>query len=131
MEANTRGDAAEAQRPTVIHMGSALAFILDSVRLFRQPVLTAHPYLPERDGVKTTVEIPDGLFREAKTAAASRGLSLKTFLTEALKEKLSGFRRSRRADWPAPPPKLAKGEMRRIQSTIDRECSRIDPEEWR
>ena len=79
--------------------------------------------------MKTTVEIPDGLFREAKTAAASRGLSLKTFLTEALKEKLSGLRRSRRRYWPVPPPKLAHGEMRRIQSTIDREFSRIDPEE--
>ena len=81
--------------------------------------------------MKTTVEIQDSLFREAKTAAASRGLSLKMFLTEALKEKLSRPRRSRQADWPVPPPKLTKGEMRRIQSTIDDEFSRIDGEEWK
>jgi len=81
--------------------------------------------------VKTTVEIPDSLFREAKTAAARRGLSLKTFLTEALKEKLSGRRRGPEADWPVPPPKLAKGEMRRIQSTIDEEFSLIEEEEWK
>ena len=80
--------------------------------------------------MKTTVEIPDGVFREAKMAAARRGLSLKTFLTEALKEKLSGRRRGREADWPVRPPKLAKGEMRRIQSTIDEEFSRIDKEGW-
>ncbi|MEO8425768.1 MAG: hypothetical protein ABI651_01520 [Verrucomicrobiota bacterium] len=81
--------------------------------------------------MKTTVEIPDGLFREAKTAAASRGQSLKTFLTEALKEKLSGPRRPQEAGWPVAPPKLAKGEMRRIQSAIDEDLSRIDAEDWK
>ena len=80
--------------------------------------------------MKTTVEIPDALFREAKTAAAGRGLSLKTFLTEALKEKLSKPRRSRRAEWPVPPPRVASGEMRRIQSRIDEEFSRIEMEAW-
>ena len=75
--------------------------------------------------MKTTVEIPD-----AKTAAASRGLSLKTFLTEALKEKLASPRR-RPADWPVPPPQLAKGELQRIQSTIDGEFSRVEAEEWK
>lgn len=80
--------------------------------------------------MKTTVEIPDRLFREAKTAAAGRGLSLKTFLTEALKEKLAGPRR-RLTEWPVPPPQLAKGEMRRIQSTIDGEFARIDAEDWK
>ena len=89
------------------------------------------PILRECCGVKTTVEIPDSLFREAKTAAASRGLSLKMFLTEALKEKLSGPRRRQPADWPVPPPKLAKVDMPRIQSAIEEEFSRIDAEEWK
>jgi len=81
--------------------------------------------------VKTTVEIPDSLFREAKTVAASRGVSLKTFLTEALKEKLSHPRRRQQAAWPVPPPRVREGEIRRIQSTIDEEFSRIDAEEWK
>ena len=81
--------------------------------------------------MKTTVEIPNGLFREAKTAAARRGLSLKSFLTEALKEKLSGPRQRQTPDWPVPPPKLAKGEMQRIQSTISEEFSRINVEDWK
>jgi hypothetical protein len=80
--------------------------------------------------MKTTVEIPDRLFRDAKTAAASRGLSLKMFLTEALREKLAGPRR-RSADWPVPPPQLAEGELQRIQATIDREFSRVEAEEWK
>jgi hypothetical protein len=80
--------------------------------------------------MKTTVEIPDRLFREAKTAAASRGLSLKMFLTEALQEKLAGPRRPRAA-WPVPPPQLAKGEMQRIQEAMDGEFSRVDPKDWK
>ena len=80
--------------------------------------------------MKTTVEIPDRLFRAAKTAAATRGLSLKRFLTEALQEKLA---RSplRHTDWPVPPPKLALGELQRIEATIDEEFSRIDPKDWK
>ena len=66
------------------------------------------------------MEIPDRLFREAKTAAASRGLSLKLFLTEALQEKLGSPSR-RSAGWPVPPPRLARGEMQSIQAAIDGE----------
>jgi hypothetical protein len=38
--------------------------------------------------VKTTVEIPDALFREAKATAAREGISLKEFFTEAVARKL-------------------------------------------
>jgi hypothetical protein len=38
--------------------------------------------------MKTTVELPDGLFREAKATAAWRGASLKDFFREAVEEKL-------------------------------------------
>lgn len=80
--------------------------------------------------MKTTVEIPDRLLREAKMAAASRGLSLRSFLTEALQEKLAGPRR-RHSDWPVPPPKLANGELQRIQTMIEGEFSRVDVESWK
>ena len=39
--------------------------------------------------MKTTVEIPDSLFRRAKSKAAERGQSLKEFMAEALQEKLA------------------------------------------
>ena len=81
--------------------------------------------------MKTTVDIPDRLFREAKTVAASRGLSLKTFVTEALEEKLSRPWRRQKTEWPVPPPRVRKGEIRRIQSAIDQEFSQIDEEEWK
>jgi len=80
--------------------------------------------------MKTTVEIPDKLFREAKSAAASQGQTLKTYLNQALQEKLSAPRRSP-SGWPVPPPKLTRGEMARIQAVMNGEFSRIDPEEWK
>jgi hypothetical protein len=39
--------------------------------------------------VKTTIEIPDQLFRRAKARAAERGESLKQLVIEALQEKLA------------------------------------------
>ena len=38
--------------------------------------------------MKTTVDLPDPLFRKAKATAAQRGISLKRFLTEAVEQKL-------------------------------------------
>ena len=81
--------------------------------------------------MKTTVEIPDTIFREAKALAASRGLSLRTLLTEALREKLANVRRSPRAGWPVAPPRVARAEIERVQATIDGEFSRVDSETWR
>jgi hypothetical protein len=81
--------------------------------------------------MKTMVEIPAPVLRDAKAAAARRGVPLKVFLIEALREKLGGSERGRPADWPVPPPKLRKGEARRIQSAIDKEFSRIDSEDWK
>jgi hypothetical protein len=38
--------------------------------------------------MKTTLEIPDAIFRRAK-AAAERGIALRQFVTEAVKDKLA------------------------------------------
>ena len=38
--------------------------------------------------MKTTIELPDALFRQSKSLAAARGVTLKRFFTEALEEKL-------------------------------------------
>ncbi|MFT5191821.1 MAG: hypothetical protein ACI957_004866 [Verrucomicrobiales bacterium] len=40
--------------------------------------------------MKTTLELPDDLFRGAKIAAARQGRTLKELFTEALREKLMG-----------------------------------------
>jgi hypothetical protein len=80
--------------------------------------------------MKTTVEIPDSLFRQAKAAAAQRGNSLKDFLTEAVREQLK-----RKAGLPSPdkPWMRAFGglhdlhrETKRLQRVIQKEFERID-----
>jgi hypothetical protein len=74
--------------------------------------------------MKTTLEIPDQLFREMKAAAALRGMKLKDFVTDAISEQLA---RTKRADvaWSKqrlpPPPKVAKAELKRIHQFIERE----------
>lgn len=46
--------------------------------------------------MKTTVEIPDSLFREAKQYAAKRGIPLRTVLEQGLEAVLRGSPRSSR-----------------------------------
>ena len=38
--------------------------------------------------MKTTIDIPDAVFRKAKARAAERGISLREFVTTALVDKL-------------------------------------------
>ena len=86
--------------------------------------------------MKTTVELPDDLFRAAKATAAREGRSLRDFFTEALQDKL----RLVNAQAPAPPPPWMKyfgafaesrQESARIQETIDEEFGSADPLEDR
>lgn len=39
--------------------------------------------------MKATLEIPDALFRKAKSTAAKRGQTVKQFVTDAVREKLA------------------------------------------
>ena len=84
--------------------------------------------------VKTTIDIPDPVFRRAKATAAERGQALREFVTEALQEKLSG----RQGDAAAAPWMKGFGRLRplrretaRIQRVIDREFDVIEPEDRR
>jgi hypothetical protein len=84
--------------------------------------------------VKTTLEIPDPLFRKAKSKAAEHGQSLRQLVTEALQEKLAaksapagpgepgwmqGFGKLRRL----------RAETRRVQARIDEQFEVIEPED--
>jgi len=83
--------------------------------------------------VKTTLEIPDDLFREMKAAAALRGIKLRDFVTDAITGHLARMK-SKKSQWSErfpPPPKVAKSELRRIHQLIQDESERIDAEDWR
>ena len=46
------------------------------------------PFIRKYGLVKTTVDIPDVMFRQVKALAAARGVTLRRFFTEALEEQL-------------------------------------------
>lgn len=84
--------------------------------------------------MKTTIELPDALFREAKATAARRGTALKEFVREALEEKLSREelgvdRGTRPLKWPVPPLKLDQGEAEAMDQAIEEAFERIEPDD--
>jgi hypothetical protein len=46
--------------------------------------------------MRTTIDLPDPLFRQVKSAAALRGSTLKEFVQEALQQAIVGGQRARR-----------------------------------
>ncbi len=86
--------------------------------------------------MKTTLELPEPIFRKAKATAAERGQSLKDFVTEALRDKLALDTRRARADepqWMQGFGKLKRlhKETARVQSVVDEEFEVIEPEDQR
>ena len=82
--------------------------------------------------MKTTLEIPDPIFRRAKSVAAQRGIALRAFVTEAVEEKLATASQKEEKPW----VRLAGGlkhlhkETLRINEIMNREFETIEPEDW-
>ena len=73
--------------------------------------------------MKTTLEIPDLLFRRAKSKAAERGQTLRDFVGEALQEKLAP---GRSTDRPGDPEWMRGfGKLRRLRKETQRILDRI------
>jgi hypothetical protein len=81
--------------------------------------------------MKTTLEIPDTIFRRAKSAAAGRGIPLREFVTEAVKEKLVADARTAETPWMAAFGKLRhlRKETARINRMIEEEFEQIEAED--
>jgi hypothetical protein len=84
--------------------------------------------------VKTTLEIPDALFRRVKSKAAERGQTLKEYVGEALQEKLASGRRVDRSgepEWMRGFGKLRRlrGETKRIEERIREAFEVVEPED--
>jgi hypothetical protein len=84
--------------------------------------------------VKTTIEIPDSLFRKAKARAAERGQSLKQLVAEALQERLGRTGRRDLEDQPAWMRGFGglsrlRAETRRIQARVDEAFEVTEPED--
>ena len=80
--------------------------------------------------MKTTLEIPDFLFRRAKSVAAERGIPLRQLVTEAVQEKLKTTSRER--PWMKHLGKLKHlhKERKQIDRQVKESFERIDREVW-
>jgi len=83
--------------------------------------------------MKTTLEIPDPIFRRAKSVAAERGIPLREFVTEAVKDKLASDAKASEKPWVKHMGKLKhlRKENARINRLIEEDSEKIDPEMWR
>lgn len=81
--------------------------------------------------MKTTLEIPDQPFRQAKSVAAAKGIPLRELITEALSEKLRSSAREEKP-WLKSFGKLRslRAETARINRIIEEKFERIVPEDW-
>ena len=78
--------------------------------------------------MKTTVEIPDPIFRRAKSVAAAREISSREFVIEALKDKLAREAHVSERPWLKLVGKLKHlhKETLRVNPLIEVETERID-----
>ena len=84
--------------------------------------------------MKTTIELPDGMFRHAKALAAARGVTLRRFFTEALEAQLRRY--GTEAHGSEPPWMAGFGalsdlseENRRVLDAIEEEFERLTAED--
>jgi hypothetical protein len=82
--------------------------------------------------MKTTLEMQDALFRRMKAQAASTGVSIRQFVTEAVEDKLANRTRARRgpSGWKRIFGSLP-GSAKEIDRVVQAEFERIDPADWR
>jgi len=81
--------------------------------------------------MKTTLEIPDPIFRRAKSAAAERGIPFREFVTEAVKDKLITENKAAEKPWMNAFGKLRhlRKETNKINRIIEEEFEQIEAED--
>lgn len=80
--------------------------------------------------MKTTLEIPDPLFRQCKAIAAIRGQTLKDFVTAALRKYLEPSE-SASSGWRSVFGKARPEDVEDIDAIIAHEFDRVDRETWK
>ena len=82
--------------------------------------------------MKTTLEIPDAIFRRAKSAAAERGVPLREFVTQAVRDQLTARAHPAKRPWVKYMGKLKHlhKETERLNRRIEEASEKIDVEMW-
>jgi hypothetical protein len=81
--------------------------------------------------MKTTLEIPDTIFRRAKSAAAERGIPFREYVTEAVKDKLVANTKTAEKPWMKAFGKLRhlRKDTANINRIIEEEFEQIEAED--
>jgi hypothetical protein len=79
--------------------------------------------------MKTTLEIPDAIFRQAKAKAAERGIPLRQLVSEAVAQSLRVNSNSQEKPWAALGGRLQhlRKETARVNKLIEQEFEKIEP----
>ena len=82
--------------------------------------------------MKATLEIPDNVFRRAKSKAAEQGIPLRQFVTEAVEDKLKAAPAGGQKPWMKHMGKLKDlhKETVRINKVIEEAFEEVDPKMW-
>lgn len=101
-------------------------------RLHRGRIDTSRKYGQVAE-LKTTLQVPDQLLRDAKASAASSGTSLKQFVCSALRSKLQADKNARSAEvgWRAVFGKARGSRVEQIDRLINAEFGSVDGESWK
>jgi hypothetical protein len=82
--------------------------------------------------MKTTVEVPDSLYRQIKARTALKGQTIKAFFLDAIRDKLAAeaTKPNEETGWRVAFGAARAEDVAEVQRIIDEEFSRIDPEDW-
>ena len=86
--------------------------------------------------MRTTIDLPDPLFREVKATAARQGMRLKDYVTEALQDKLAKRPAQTKRPWMkfagiAKNDPQVVAELKRIERIVDETFKQIEEEDWK
>jgi hypothetical protein len=83
--------------------------------------------------VKTTLEMPDELFRQTKATAALRGESLRDFVAAALRAYLQRLSAEppEQPGWRAVFGQARREQVEEVDRILAEELERVEPDSWR
>lgn len=80
--------------------------------------------------MKTTLDLPNDVLRNAKATAAMRGESLRDFVASALEARLRCDSSARRSGWRGVFGLARADEVRAVDRIISRDLESVDLAEW-
>jgi len=81
--------------------------------------------------MRTTVDIPDALYRETKALAALTGRTVKDLITEILRDRLEKERAlGDMRGWRSAFGKVSRAAAESVQLVVDDQFSRVDLGRW-